>query len=302
MDKKYLKKSILKTMLVFLGTLSAVSCTQTLPPDSEGEVSSQPTDSKPTETIKPGAYFITNESWETYARDWANSTKHLVENFNEDFIQKVINETVTIDDSYGLELFPPSKNSLWAVINNDLLTLSTERAKVYTFVHSGDYYEATSFNSLISFKLHNDILTITMNSGNIQFRFDNSYVLTDNKIMLDKPSNIEYSSGGEGLNYLYLQWPYQAGFGFFGTSVEIKKANKDEFTLIRVEQTYHNTIVVQRERGDFALGTNILRLGNIGGPSITNTKEIITYLDSAYVDFKVVINADNNITVEPISF
>ena len=93
-----------------------------------------------------------------------------------------------------------------------------------------------------------------------------------------------------------------SGIWFFGTSVEIKKANKDEFTLIRVEQTYHNTIVVQRERGDFALGTNILRLGNIGGPGITNTKEIITYLDSVYVDFKVVINADNNITVEPITF
>lgn len=294
------KKLVIMLGVIFLltGTFGLTSCGAAISSEVEGKTSSEDINLTPSETIKDGAYVITDTSWESYVRRWAMSVEHLLDNFDEDWIQRAINESLTVEDTNGLFLSPPSKKSMWVAVLEGEMTVSTIGRKVYNFFLEGDMYQGESFDSHIQFKLNNNILRVLTSGIEIQYLYDSSYIISDNVLMLDNPTHIEYTAGGEDLNFVFFQWNYTTGAGTLGACAEIKKAGQEEFVLSKIVQAYQNTFVVQFERNDFEEGTNSVRFKNLGGPiMLNNPNQILTSVDSEYVIFDVIVDVNNNVNI-----
>ncbi len=253
------------------------------------------------ETIKEGAYFITDESWVNYSRRWAESVKHLIPNYNDAFVQKVINETITIEDTNGIDLLPPRRKLMWVAVIDKQMTISDRQRKVYHFIRESDKYYGETFNETLEFKLNNNILKIINNNIEIQYYYDNTCMISDDVLKLDRPTNIEYSSGGEGLNYAFFKWDYTLDDIFFGVGVEIRKNGQEEFVLNKIEHPYNNTYIVQFERSNFVEGTNVVRFRNLGGPYLTNNPlQVIKCIDSEYVLYKIIVDNNDGVLINGI--
>lgn len=295
--KKKVQKLILP--LLFLITFGIVGCDVKNSSGDEKESTTEISEPQPTETIKEGAYLITDEGWETYARNWAYSVRELISEFNEDYIQKTINETLTIEDMDGLLLFPPSRSEIWTAVIENKMTLSLQSPKVYVFTRDGDYYKGESFRSMIDFKLNNDILSININEVKLKFYYDATYALLGNTLQLEAPESLDYSVRGDGFNYVFISWGYEESYGSFGASVEVQKANETEFTMLSIELPWYNMVDIQLTGVNFSEGVNLLRIRNLGGHALTNNpRQVFTYLDSEYVNFNVTIDPHNNLTIE----
>ncbi|OQC09833.1 MAG: hypothetical protein BWX74_00844 [Tenericutes bacterium ADurb.Bin087] len=255
----------------------------------------------PGETIKNGAYFITDESWDNYSRIWAESVKHLIPDYNDDFVQKVINETITIEDTNGINLLPPRRKLMWVAVIDKQMTISDGQRKVYHFIRENDKYYGETFNETVEFKLNNDILKIINNNMETEYYYDSSCMISDDVLKLDKPKNIEYSCGGEGLNYAFFKWDCTMDDGLFGVGVEIRKNGQEEFVLNKIEYPYHNTYVVQFERSDFIEGTNMVRFRNLGGPNLTNNPlQVSKFIDSEYVLYEVIVDNNDGVLINEV--
>src|SRR5690554_7864560 len=124
---------MLGVIFLLTGTFGLTSCDAAISSEVEGKTSSEDINLTPGETIKDGAYVITDTSWESYVRRWAMSVEHLLDNFDEDWIQRAINESLTVEDTNGLFLSPPSKKSMWVAVLEGKMTVSTIGRKVYNF-------------------------------------------------------------------------------------------------------------------------------------------------------------------------
>lgn len=289
------KRWIMLTVTLFLlGTVGLTSCDDTLSNEVSVTTSSEYVDLGPTEIIKEGAYLITGASWESFVRRWANSIEHLIDNFDEAWVQRAINEKLTIEDSNGLFLSPPNQKNMWVAVLEDKMTISSTSGKVYNFSFDVDKYQGASFDSHIEFKLYNDVLSVFDKGIETQYFYNSSYAISDNALLLDGPTNIEYMSGGEGLNFVSFQWDYQTNAGIFGVGIEIKRAGQEEYIMSKIIQPYQNNFVMQFERNDFEEGINSIRFRYLGGPTIfNNPNQVLTLVDSEYVHYNVVFEKNN---------
>lgn len=285
-------------LLLSFVVFSLAGCRETSSLSSE-EITTEVNEELPSEQIKEGAYLITSESWETYVRSWAASIEHLLGEVTEDFIEKALDESLTVEDVDGLSLYPPSRKAMWIVVRGENLTLSLVERKVYSFALQGDTYHGEALFSSITFKLNNDLLTLETNNHKLTYFFDRSYVFGEEPVQLAKPEIDEYTIGGEELNIAFFSWNYESSYGAFGAGILVKKAGENEFSLVKIEYPYYNSFHVEVHSSDLHEGTNVVRIKNLGGATLTySSPQIVTYLESSYETFNIVVASDFTLTIE----
>ena len=251
-------------------------------------------DMNPTDTKLNGAYFITDESWESYVRTRAKEIDE-----NEDWVQEILNG----GDGGQWSHFIRPKSLFWVAVFGDAMTISSERLVVYDFYHDGNYYIGRSLYSQIRFSLTGDVLTIQKGAEELQYKLDRAYIVSEEETrQFSSPENIANSSGGNGLNFVMFTWHPNYAAGYLGAGIEIRKASVQDFTLTKIDYAYMNMFVAQFSRSDFSQGNNGVRINYLGGPTINrNTKQVLFNACSDYVVFEVRIDANDNVVVVQIS-
>lgn len=221
------------------------------------------------DTLKDGAYFITDTSFEMY-------------NANRSPLQGDAN-----------------KQAVWALIIGNQITVSNSRRTVYAITENNGIYRGDSLVSTIDIWLINNVLYIR-DTSTLSYRVDSTYdtsTVSQTK-QLSIPSDISITDGE--LKQVSLLWAYSHDYGYFGCGVEIKNSELTDFTSIQIQYPWINTVVVDSLQNHLTQGENLIRLHNIGGYSITNDKTVYISLKSDYVMFRVFV-ADNTASVEQIS-
>lgn len=249
---------------------------------------------KESDIMQNGAYFITDVSWENYVRNIAKDYGE-----SESWIQDVLNG----GDGGNLNHLVKPRNFHWVAAFDELLTLSKDYRIVYQFSYDDGTYTGYSLNSTIKFWLVDDVLFIRSGSNITQYKRDNSYQISeDTPVHFSAPINIDYGSGGLGLNYVFFTWNPSSGYGWFGAGVEVKKADSEDFVLTKLEFAYMYTFVAQLGDTAFAQGVNTVRINYIGGPSlIRNSKNVYKIQSSEYAYFNVIVDAEGNVTIEEVN-
>ena len=238
-----------------------------------------------------GAYFITDESWESYVRSRADFF-----GANESWIQDVLNG----GDGGALAHYSiRQRDVMWVAIYGDALTISEEGISVYRFYLDGDYYTCQSSYSTITFVLTDDILTVQRGSDTTQYRRNNSYEQSKEIPSLRSiPTNIEHFFGGEGLNYAMLRWVRVDTAGALA-GVEIQKAGTQDYSLHKIAHAYNNEFIVQFSHSDFMQGVNTVRIYHIGYPFLLNNQVCLS-ANSKYTVFSFIIDAKGNLTIKKV--
>ena len=247
--------------------------------------------------MRSGAYFITDISWELYIRNWVADIEHLINGIDEEWIQRAIDGTLTYEDTKGLFISPPNKNYMWVAVYDDKITVNSE---VYRFVRNGDSYTGQTLNSTITFSLLGDILTIKKGGNIINYKLDDSFQISENEINeFSAPTDVTYTFGGQGLNYACFDWHPSSGSGWFGAGIELKKADSEDFSLVKIDYPYQYTFVAQFRSTDFSQGINVIRIYYIGGPSLDrNSKQVYLIQNSEYKTFNIIVNNDGAVIIE----
>jgi len=247
--------------------------------------------------IKNGAYFITDTSWELYIHKWIKDNENQLNGIDDELIQKAIDGKVTIKDSNGLVISTPIRNRMWIAVHSDMLSVNNDS---YQFVRDGAVYTGQNLNTSISFVLSGNILIIEENGNVLEYKFDESYSISDNELAkFSAPTNVIYTYGGERLNYASFSWNPDYESGYFGAGIEIKKADSEDYALVMINYPYHYTYVTQFSSDFFTQGINIIRIYYIGGPSLNkNTKQVHMIQNSEYELFNVIVDINGNVKIE----
>jgi hypothetical protein len=177
--------------------------------------------------MRSGAYFITDTSWELYVRHWVIDMENLIDGTDEEWIQRAIEGTLTIEDTNGLVFPVPNRNGMWVAAYDDKIT---ENYKVFSFVRNGEAYTGKRLNSTISFTLVGNILTIKNEGNVIHYKLDESYQLSENEsVQFSAPTEVRNTFGGQGLGYATFDWNPNTESGWLGAGIEIKKAGSEDF-------------------------------------------------------------------------
>jgi hypothetical protein len=143
-------------------------------------------------------------------------------------------------------------------------------------------------------------LNIKKGENSLCYKLDESYQLSDNEpVQFSAPTDVSYTFGGQGLNYASFDWNPDAGSGWFGAGIEIKKAGSEDFALLKIDHAYENTFVAQFSSTDFSQGINIIRIYYIGGPSLDRSaKQVYLIHNSEYKIFNLIVSIDGGIYFE----
>lgn len=220
------------------------------------------------DTLKDGAYFITDTSFELY-----NSNRHPLQG-------------------------DANPKYIWALIVGNQITISNSYITAYTITENNGIYRGSSFISSVDIWIINNVLYIR-DKSTLSYKIDSAYdtsIISHTK-QLAAPSEISITDGE--LEQVSLLWSYSSDYGYFGCGVEIKNSEHTDFTPIQIQYPWINTVVVDCLQGYLKQGENLIRLHNIGGYSITNDKTVYASLKSDYVTFRVFVT-DNTASVEQI--
>lgn len=81
----------------------------------------------------------------------------------------------------------------------------------------------------------------------------------------------------------------------------VKKAGSEEYETVKIDVVYMNVHVIQINKSYLLEGENFVRLYHIGGPDITNKKEVYLTKDSIPSYFKITVDSEGNIEIEQIN-
>lgn len=238
-----------------------------------------------------GAYFVTDESYESYVREFA-----ALHGEGEEWIEELLNGGTGGKWSQSIH----RKSSLWCVIRGNQICVSSGNNTVYRFYPVQDGFKGETLHKSILFQTEGDLLTLTEDGKTLQYQKDPSYRETGETVILDPPEEIDISCGGEGLNFLILRWNFQYGYGMNGAGADIRTADSKTYETVRLEEVWEYAYVMQFQPSDFRPGENWVRLYSIGGPMITNQKTLYLEKTSPYVLFRVMVEQDGSIRVEQI--
>ena len=243
---------------------------------------------KKVDAIKNGAYFISDESWELYVREYANEK-------GKD--KKWIRNALNGDEKTDVAELIYGRGSFWSAIVGEKMTISNGDRFSFDLLKRDGVYTANFPESETVLWQINDCLHIKQGDRLGCFYYDPSYIVcgeTDRRY--EKPQEVQTVVGRNGESVLF-QWQYKATYGTFGVNVEIKTGEED-FKTIKTERVYMNEFTVQVDIESFKGVENYVRLSHIGGPIIDNEKNVILYKDSDLVTFLVMI--DNGIIIEAV--
>lgn len=219
--------------------------------------------------LQEGAYFITEIGYEWYTKTYFHPNN---------IIEKM--------------------RSLWVLIKNGQMTVSVRDRTAYELNENNGIYRGVSPVSFVDIWLSNDILYIRNGKNTLQYSIDSTYdvsTIAQTK-QLATPSDITIT---DKQNYVSLMWAFSPNYGYFGAAVEIKNADNDDFTPIKIERPYMNTMVAQLFLNNYLRqGENLIRIYNIGGYWINTSKTVSLSEKSDYVTFKVTVTDNTIITVQ----
>lgn len=240
---------------------------------------------KEADDIKEGAFFIADDSWEFYIRDYADKFAK-----DENWIQKALKNGVETQPELSLI----TRNQFWVAVVGDQISISQEIMLTCQLLKSDNLFVGQTMNKNIVLWFLSDDLYVKQGDSVTHFIYNREYTLTEERnVKLEKPQNIQNQCGKD---YVFFQWPYQRDFGILGCSVEIKKAGEENFELIKIEHVYMNQFMVQLGTDLFNIGENYVRITHLGGPIITNNKVIILNTSSDYIT--LIIDKSDFITIK----
>ncbi len=282
-----MKKSIVALVLLLLGsiiTFGVGGCSQDMQNQKQ----------EPTENLDDGfdgAYFITDESYESYVRNCAVQV-----GADEEWVSEVLNGGDGGQWNYMIR--PP--RWFWCAIADNQITVSKIGDTVYDISICENAYRGNSVAKTVSFWFSGDILHLSDNDETLEYKKDGSYKrAVTGEVALGAPQNITVQSGGEGLNFVTFKWNYQSDYGRIGAAVEIKTAGLQEYKpLGKIERVYMNEFTVQLDESNFEAGENQVRIYHVGGPSVTNDHSVIVRKNSNYATYRVTVNGDGSVTVQ----
>ena len=243
---------------------------------------------KKVDEIKDGAYFISDDSWELYVREYAKEK-------GKD--QKWIHNALNGDEKTDLAESFYGRGSFWAAIVGGKMTISNGNRFSFDLLKRDDVYTENFPDSETLLWRINDCLFIKQGDDLNCFYYDPSYIVCgETNRKYEEPQEIQTIVGRNGESVLF-QWQYKASYGTFGVNVEIKTGEED-FKTVKTERVFMNEFTVQVDIESFKGVENYVRLSHIGGPIIDNEKNVILYKDSDLVTFLVMI--DNGIIIEAV--
>ena len=257
-----------------------------------------------------GAYFITDECYETYVRRRAASV-----GADDKWVSDALKDGQGGVWFYGTHpneyyTLAYSKKTFYCVFANNQINVSSESDWVYNISKNGNIYQGiyqgASNTVIISFWLDGDTLYLIDRYNQMWvFEKDPTYVFDNEPVVLDTPENIEYSIYtyiGDKQLYVSLQWEYKDAYGGMGAAADVKTANAQEYKTVESRVTHFISIVhFSFKVSEFEIGENFIRVYNMGGgPSINRTKNSI-YIEknSDYKTFRVTIE-NGSVRVMPI--
>ena len=161
------------------------------------------------------------------------------------------------------------------------------------FLPNGALYEINYLQQTMPLWKIGDRLYLQRHGCTYVYELDRTYTVTERTKTLKTPEDISVLLG-KSKDVFWLDWGYQSDYGSVGGAVEIKKAGSDEFVLRSVEWVFVGIISATFELSDFEQGENYVRVYSRGYITFTRLeKEMIEYLDSDYVMYKVTL--DNSI-------
>lgn len=245
---------------------------------------------KESDIMKNGAYFITDASWEKYVRNCAKG-------FGEDevWIQDVINGGDGGNWSQSLN----PRTTFWIAVLDEKMTVSINDKVVYQISKVNELYHGQLINVSITFWLIDDILYIRNGSETKQYRRDSSYQESEKQpLQLSAPVNVE-------LNIYGFRWQYPDQYppaGFCCGGIDIRYPETQDFlgvTVVGWVPPPYYFFDINFSVLHLMQGTNIIRIYNIGGPYLSRKeKQIYSSINSEYVIFNLIVDAEGNITIE----
>ena len=192
---------------------------------------------KEIESENDGAYFITDESWETLVRTTAEAI-----GADENWIENVLNGGDP-GEEWRHSIAP--KNYYYCVIIGNKIMVAEFRNHVYRISRNDNIYRGEMADMSLDFWFEEEELCLRKGNETLKYYKDDSYRLTEASRMLTAPKEIRIDSGGNGINFVSLQLNYDDGYGTHGIGIDIKKANENTYRTIKIEVVWMNQFVVQ---------------------------------------------------------
>lgn len=235
-----------------------------------------------------GAYFITDESYESYVHRTAEAA-----GLDEQWVLDVLNGG---DGGEWHYLIRP-KAWYWCVIADNQIRVAKGSQTIYDISVDENNFIGTCITETISFWFDGDILCIKQETSTMEYKKDSTYQRTETKQkVLDAPKNIRVSIS-EDYGYVTFDWNYQSGYGTIGAKADIKTANSKNYEPLKIDQVYMNSLVIQIYTSALKTGKNWVRMYHVGGPTITNSNLIIVEEDSDYVTYCITVHRSGKISV-----
>ena len=235
--------------------------------------------------VLDGAYFITDDSYRSYVQDIADKYDK-----NALWVNRIVNDNFTEEDYRYVE----SKRYFYCVIIQNKITTAFDMT--YEFTASENGYIGHMFYREVSFYNEGDILHVTEYGRTLDYKKNDEY--KRNKEMDSKyefPNKVTYEIGDE---LLYFEWT--GGDHSVYAVGEVKKPASSDYEVIAMDHFYQNCFIIQPSISNFGVGVNYFRIYLLGNPAITNTKDIVMYQNSNYLNYKVIVNEDNSVNIETI--
>lgn len=246
-------------------------------------------DELPTEI--DGAYFLTDESYEKIIRDIAKQFS-----LDEAWIKGVLNGGDGGDYSFALR----PQTYYYCVIVGNKLTYSSGVYTVYNLQPAENGYKGVTpveNDRQIECSFKNAVLNLTISEETYSFKKRDGYTLSENGIKFSKLNDYDRAYVSEDASSIDFQWNYLSEYGWFGMAVEIKTATASEYKTEKIEHFFQNMYIAEFGKDDFEYGKNYVRFYNLGGPTITNTNEIVVYENSDHIEYCFEKSSDNKLTL-----
>lgn len=233
-----------------------------------------------------GAYFITDEGYETYVRKCAKDV-----GANEAWVKDVLNGGNGGEWSYCIR---PKSWFRCAIVGNKI-TVSIIENTVYDLTVKENEFKGSSITKDITFTCNGKYLLLNDEGLILEFKKDFYYdYKADRGTTLIAPKDVRIDVD----NTISFQWNYRSDYGNVGAAIEVKTASSQEYTTLKkVEHVYMNMLTVEFNRSDFEVGENFVRFYHVGGPTINNDNTVTMVNSSDYTSYRVSVGKDGDIKV-----
>lgn len=236
--------------------LSTISCKEIKEEEYDGRIE--------------GAYFITDQGYETYIKKLAKSKGN-----DGSWVSKVLRNGEDSEDSSVC-----AKKNYWCVIEGQQISIHNTVGTVYDFYLDNEKYNGHNAYENISFWNEGNILHIENYYGTLDFKKNYRYIRDSSRdFIVEKPEDIEISNVQNQITFKYVN----GGYGAFGATVDVKYSTVDDYIKTNdIQRPWMNFFIFEFDIDCFPNGDNYFRIYNLGGPYITDDGAIIVMKNSDY--------------------